>query len=217
MSSTDTPAEGSPRTRVEQLFEQGERAWRAGHYREAVRAFRETLAQAPGHVEARLGLAHSLEGDDNLDAAVATLTEAITAAPDQTEYLALRGALHARLNRLTEAEEDLRRVLRLHPAHGPALVELGDVLLRRGRPVEAVEAFSRSLAVQPDRPGMQLRLGDALNRADRLEDSAVALERALAEAPDNRRAWHLYGRVLDRLERPDDAVRAYRRAQGIDA
>lgn len=217
MSRKDMPAEETPRTGAEDLFKQGEEAWRAGRYREAVRTFRETLARAPGHVEARLGLAHALESDDNLDAAVATLSEAIEDSPDQTEYLALRGALYARLNRLAEAEHDLRRVLRLHPAHGPALVELGDVLLRRGRPVEAVDAFSRSLSVQPDRPGMQLRLGDALNRADRLEDSAVALERALAEEPDNRRAWHLYGRVLDRLERPDDAVRAYRRAQGIEA
>ena len=49
-------------------------------------------------------------------------------APDQTEFLVLRGSILGRLQRYREADADLRRVLRLHPSHAPAQFELGLLL-----------------------------------------------------------------------------------------
>jgi predicted Zn-dependent protease len=107
-------------------------------------------------------------------------------------------------------------VLKLHPAHAPAMHELGIVLMNRGLVGEAAELLQRAMTLQPDRPGIHVALGDALNRASQLPAAAEALAKATERNPSDRRAWHIYGRVLDRLNRPDEAAQAYRRAQGYD-
>ena len=134
----------------------------------------------------------------------------------QTEVLVVRGAIFGRLRRFPEAEADLRRVLKLHPAHAPALHELGLVLLRKGLAAPAAEMFQRSLSLQPDRPAAYLHLGEALNRAGDLPAAAAALERALQLDPTNRLAHNTLGRVLDRLGRPDEAEALYRKALELE-
>lgn len=197
-------------------FSAAEAAWREGRYAEAAAGYARALAAEPGFVEARIGHARSLELSEDPEAALRSLDAALQASPDQTEYLVIRGALRGRLRRYPEAEADLRRVLKLHPAHAPALHELGVVLMNRGLVGEAAELLQRAMTLQPDRPGIYVALGDALNRASQLPAAAEALAKATERNPSDRRAWHIYGRVLDRLNRPDEAAQAYRRAQGYD-
>lgn len=218
----DAPAEsdrtsGDGRKTADAAFAAAEAAWRDGRFADAVSHYAKALEAVPSFVEARIGHARALELTEEPEAALRSLDEAIAASPDQTEYLVVRGALRGRLRQYAEAEADLRRVLRLHPAHAPALHELGLVLLHRGLAQDAAELLQRALALQPERPGLHLALGDALNLAGRYPAAAEALARATELAPDDRRAWHVYGRVLDRLHRPEDAEQAYRRAQGFDA
>ena len=191
-------------------------AWSEGRYRDAAAAWRELLTRDPRLVDARLGLARALEAADQPEAAIVALGEAIELAPDQTEFLVVRGAIFGRLRRFPEAEADLRRVLKLHPAHAPALHELGLVLLRKGLAAPAAEMFQRSLSLQPDRPAAYLHLGEALNRAGDLPAAAAALERALQLDPTNRLAHNTLGRVLDRLGRPDEAEALYRKALELE-
>lgn len=197
-------------------FQAAETAWREGRFGEAAAHYARAAKAAPGFIEATIGEARALELSEKPDAALRVLDEAIAQAPDQTEYLVVRGALRGRLRQYREAEADLRRVLRLHPAHAPALHELGVVLMNRGLVDEAAELLQRAVGLQPDRPGIYVALGDALNRAGQLPAAAEALAKATERNPADRRAWHIYGRVLDRLHRPDEAAKAYRRAQGFD-
>lgn len=201
---------------AEQAFRSAESAWSEGRFPDAVALYAKALADAPTFVEARIGHARALELSEEPEAALRSLDEALVAAPDQTEYLVIRGALRGRLRNYIEAEADLRRVLRLHPAHAPALHELGIVMMNRGLVTEAAELLQRAMSLQPDRPGIYVALGDALNRASQLPAAAEALAKATERNPSDRRAWHIYGRVLDRLHRPDEAAQAYRRAQGFD-
>jgi len=191
-------------------------AWQEGRYRDAAAAYRDLLARDPRLVDARLGLARALEAADQPEAAVAALGEAIDLAPDQTEYLVVRGAILGRLRRFPEAEADLRRVLKLHPAHAPALHELGLLFLKKGLAAPAAEMFQRSLSLQPDRPAAYLHLGEALNRAGDLTGAASALQRALQLEPSSRQALNTLARVLDRMGRPDEAEALYRKAQDIE-
>ncbi len=191
-------------------------AWQEGRYRDAAAAYRELLARDPRLVDARLGLARALEAADQPEAAVAALGEAIDLAPDQTEYLVIRGSILGRLRRFPEAEADLRKVLKLHPAHAPALHELGLLFLRKGLAAPAAEMFQRALSLQPDRPAAYLHLGEALNRAGDLPGAAAALQRAVQLDPGSRQALNTLARVLDRLGRPDEAEALYRKAQDIE-
>ena len=206
-----------PAREEERLVRDALAAWDAGRFRDAAAHYRTILSRDPRQVEARIGLARALEADDQPEAAIATVTEAIELAPDQTEYLVVRGGILGRLRRFPEAEADLRRVLKLHPAHGPALHELGLLLLRKGLAAPAAELLQRSAALQPGRPDAYLHLGDALNRAGDLRGAVVALERALELDPSNRHTYNVLGRVLDRLGRPGEAETLYRRAQGLDS
>ncbi|HET7604348.1 MAG TPA: tetratricopeptide repeat protein [Gemmatimonadales bacterium] len=197
-------------------FAAAEAAWRESRYSDAAGEYGKALAAEPGFVEARIGHARALELAEDPEAALRSLDAALQASPDQTEYLVVRGALRGRLRRYPEAEADLRRVLKLHPAHAPAMHELGVVLMNRGLVGEAAELLHRAMTLQPDRAGIYVALGDALNRASQLPAAAEALAKATERNPSDRRAWHIYGRVLDRLNRPDEAAQAYRRAQGYD-
>ncbi|HEX6643154.1 MAG TPA: tetratricopeptide repeat protein [Gemmatimonadales bacterium] len=201
----------------ERLVREALAAWDAGRFRDAAAHYRAILSKDPRQVDARIGLARAFEADDQPEAALATLTEAIDLSPDQTEYLVVRGGVYGRMRRFAEAEADLRKVLKLHPAHGPALHELGLILLRKGLAAPAAELLQRSAALQPTRPDAYLHLGDALNRAGDLKGAVAALERALELDPSNRHTYNVLGRVLDRLGRPTEAEALYRRAQGLDS
>ncbi|HLS47835.1 MAG TPA: tetratricopeptide repeat protein [Gemmatimonadales bacterium] len=209
--------ESAPTRDDERLVGEALSAWEAGRYRDAAAAYRAILGRDPRQVDARIGLARSLDADDQPEAALATLTEAIELAPDQTEYLVVRGSILGRIRRFPEAEADLRKVLKLHPAHGPALHELGLLLLRKGLAAPAAELLQRSAALLPGRSDAYLHLGDALNRAGDLRGAVTALERALELDPTNRQTYNILGRVLDRLGRPGEAEVLYRRAQGLDS
>ena len=149
------------------LVQAANAAWVEGRYRDAAAAYRELLARDPRLVDARLGLARALEAADQPEAAIAALGDAIELAPDQTEFLVIRGAILGRLRRFNDAEADLRRVLKLHPAHAPALHELGLVFLRKGLAAPAAEMFQRSLSRHTNGPRHRSRYRHALRRKSR--------------------------------------------------
>jgi protein O-GlcNAc transferase len=200
----------------ERLSQSATVAWQEGRYQDAAAVYRELLARDPRLVDARLGLVRALEAADQPEAAIAALGDAIELAPDQTEYLVIRGSILGRLLRFADAEADLRRVLKLHPAHAPALHELGLLFLRKGLAAPAAEMFQRSLSLQPDRPAAYLHLGEALNRSGDFAGAATALQRAIQLDPSSRPALNTLARVLDRLGRPDEAEALYRKAQDLE-
>ena len=211
--AADVPLARGPRDE-DRLYREAESALTGGRPADAVPVYRELLRLDPRHIEGRVGLARALDAVDEPERALDALSEGIALAPEQTELLVQRGALLGRLRRFPDGEADLRRVLKLHPAHAPAQFELGLLLWRKGLAFEAADLFQRSLALQPDRPAAYFYLGDSLNRTGDFAGAVTALDRALQLDPTDRRAAHLMGRVLDRMGRPDEAQEMYRRAQG---
>ena len=182
---------------------------------QAIRPYRDLLELEPAHVEGRLHFARLLDRLEESVEAVDVLSEGLRRAPDQTEFLVLRGAILGKLQRYREAEMDLRRVLRLHPSHAPAQFELGLLLWRRGLVQEAAVCFHRALEFQPDNAKTYYYLGDALNQLGDLPGARAAVERALQVSPDDAKAYHLMGRVLDRMFLPDQAQEMYRRGREL--
>jgi Flp pilus assembly protein TadD len=182
---------------------------------QAIALYRELLLAIPDHVEARLHLARLLERNGELEDAVRTLSTGLRWTPEETELLLLRGSLQGRLRRYREGEADLRSVLRLHPSHGPAHFELGQLLWRKGLASEAASHFSKSLEYQPGNGRVYYYLAEALNLLGDLFGANAALERALEATPQDGRVFHLRGRVLDRLGRPDEARQMYQRSKEL--
>lgn len=155
------------------------------------------------------------EAEGRPDQALALLDEGLDGLPDAVDLLVLRAEILARQRRFADAEADLRRTLRIAPANGQALLDLGRLLWRKGLAAEAAETFDRAAAHQPRNPAAFNYLAEALNQTGQPENAVVALERSLALDPRQPRAYHLMGRVLDRLRRPDEARVAYRRGQEL--
>jgi len=210
-------ATSAPRTPApaERLLERAHALAVGARPADAIPAYRELLAAEPDHLEGRLHLARLLIQLDEHEGALALLTEALSHSPDQTEYLVLRGGIYGHLRRYQEADGDLRRVLRLHPSHAPAHLELGLLHWRKGLAAEAAGHFQRSLEFQPENARACCYLGDALNQAGDLAGAHAALERAVQLDSHDAKAHHLLGRVLDRLGHPDEAREMYQRSREL--
>jgi len=192
-----------------------ERAVAAASPDQAAALYREVLAGSPEHIEARLHLARLLEGGEQLEEAVKTLSLGLRWTPDQVDFLLLRGSLLGRLRRYREAEADLRGVLRLQAAHGGAHFELGQLFWRKGLASEAAAHFEKSLELQPANGRVFYYLAEALNLLGDLARASAVLDRALEATPRDGKVYHLRGRVLDRLGRPDEAREMYQRSREL--
>jgi protein O-GlcNAc transferase len=209
------PTGGRTRTPAELLLEQADALAQGPLPASAVPVYRTLLAAEPGQVEGRLHLAGLLERLDEAGAGIEVLSEGLRLAPDQTEFLVLRGGIQGRLRRYPEAEADLRRALRLHPSHAPAHFELAHLLWRKGLIADSVLHFRRALEFQPDNPRTHYYLGEALNQADDLTGARSSVARALELDPQDAKAHQLLGRILDRLGLPEEAREMYRRAREL--
>ena len=167
--------------------------------------YRELLAAEPAHVEARLRLARLLAQLEEHEQALVLLAETLRNAPDQTEFLVLRGGIYGHLRRYEEADGDLRRVLRLYPSHAPAHLELGRLLWRKGLAGEAATYFRRALEFQPESARTCTTWATPSIRRATWRVRRPRCERALELDPRDAKAHHLLGRVFDRLGRPDEA------------
>ena len=203
------------RRSAERLLERADELAAGAHPGDAAAVYRELLAAEPEHVEARLQLVRLLTRLEEHEVAIHVLGDGLRHAPDQTELLVLRGGLYAQLRQYAEADADLRRVLRLHPSHATAHLELGRLLWRRGLVAEAAGHLQRALEFQPDSARACYYLGDALNQAADLAGARKALERAVELDPRDAKAHHLLGRVLDRLGCPDEAREMYQRSREL--
>ncbi|HEU5169465.1 MAG TPA: tetratricopeptide repeat protein [Gemmatimonadales bacterium] len=211
----EAPHPAPPEPEAARLYRLARDAEQEGRLEDALRLYEQLLATDPLHLDGRIALARLLELLDRPEAALALLDHAIRELPDRTELLVVRGGAYARLRRYAEAEGDLRRVVRLHPSHGPAHFELGLILLRRGLAAEAADAFARAAAHGAAGAPVYTHLAEALNQSGRLDEAVAALHRSLELDPLQARAYHLLGRVLDRLQRSDQATAMYRRAREL--
>ena len=186
-----------------------------GRTTDALRLYRELLAQYPGHLRARNNLALLLDASGDHPGALAELDRALELDPEHTTLLTNRGALLGALGRYAAAERDLRRVLRVEPANVEALFNLGVVMTKKGLWGEAVPHLRHVTELAADRAPAYYYLGEALNHVDDLLGALAAYQRATELQPGNARALYGLGIIYDRLARPDDAALMYRKSREV--
>lgn len=103
-----------------------------------------------GDVRADFEQAVRLLEQDQLEAAIALLTQVTEAAPQLTAAWIDLGMAYARTNDLERAQACLARAIELNPRHPVAYNELGIVQRRAGRFGEARQSYEKALALQPD-------------------------------------------------------------------
>ena len=158
------------------------------------------MADLRDHYPAQLPLLYAAEAEmlseENPEAALTLLDEALGELPDSVELLYARALASERLDQLDRTEADLRRILTLRPEDPDALNALGYTLTdRTDRHEEAFSYIERALAQRPDNPAIMDSMGWVLFNLGRPEEALIYLEQAYALYPDDEIAAHL-GEVL---------------------
>jgi tetratricopeptide (TPR) repeat protein len=136
---------------------------------------------------------------------------------DDSDLLYEQAMVAEKLNRLTEMESLLRRVIALKPDNPHAHNALGYSLAdRQQRLPEARQLVQRALELSPGDPFITDSLGWVEFRLGNRDEALRLLRRAYASRPDTEIAAHL-GEVLWAVGQRDEARRVWREGKARDA
>jgi tetratricopeptide (TPR) repeat protein len=142
--------------------------------------------------------------------------QALEQQPDDDDLRYSRSLLYERMNRIADAEADLRAILQKSPDDARALNALGYTLaVHTDRLDEADQLVGKALAQTPDDPAIIDSLGWVRFRQGRLQEALSLLQKAYAQFPDPEVAAHL-SEVLWDLGQKDQARALWTKAQKDD-
>jgi tetratricopeptide (TPR) repeat protein len=153
--------------------------------------------------------------DNDLPAAESILRPHLHDRPTDVAAIRMMAELAARIGRLQDAENLLRRALELAPGFAPARSNLATVLYKQNRPAEAIAALDTLQETDAGHAGNQNLKAAALGRIGSYEEAILVYEQVLARVPDQPKVWMSYGHALKTVGRQQDGIAAYRRALGL--
>ncbi len=209
------PAERGSATQIERLFSEAKAETRAGRIEEAIRLYREIIAQNPAHVRARNNLGVLLDQIGDHEVALQHFNAAIELQPENSEILTNLGAALASQGRYDEAEAQLRRAARLDPGGVDVRANLGILYFRRGLYSQADLELKWVCEHDPKHGLAHFYRGEALNRMGRIDEALEMLERASHLHPDRPRVYYLMGILYDRKNLKQEAAIMYRKAREL--
>lgn len=175
---------------------------------EARRALLRALELAPS-AEVYYHLSEVYHADDDPEAALKAVDQALALRPDWGEALAQKGAVLRSLEYYEEALPLFDAALVQRPDWAWAHAERGAALQSLDRVDEALEAFRTALTLRPDYLFAIARLGSLLTLLHRDAEALPILERALALDPGNRVALYFQGLANYNLDRYEEALAAF--------
>ena len=152
---------------------------------------------------------------NDLPTAESLLRPYLKRRPTDVAAIRMMAELAARIGRLVDSENLLRRALELAPAFTAARANLATILYKQNKPAEAIaelEAIEREGAANLGHSSLKAA---ALGRIGG-HDEALALYREILDArPDEPKLWMSFGHILKTVGEQQESVAAYRRAIAI--
>ena len=187
---------------AELLFQQAEEAREKGNNAGAVDLYRQALAKRARFAQAHLGLARSLESQENFDEALEELRAARRDRPVYPESWAVEGRIQRSLADSEAALAAYGRALREARGFQPeAHTGMGIVHEDKARHEEAVEAFRKAVAQLSDtEPVLYELLARNLEKLERWKEAVAAYEKYLELAPQGAHASAVNS-IIDQLRK----------------
>jgi len=155
--------------------------------------------------------------EGNLEGALSTLDQGLTAHPDDADLLYEKGVTLERLKRSEEAQDMIRRVIAVDPDHAEALNFLAYALAEARRDLpEALAMAERAVALKPAGHILDT-LGWVYYNLGRFEDARKAVEEASRLLADDPVIYEHLGDILSALGKPAAARAAYQKSLEFDA
>jgi Flp pilus assembly protein TadD len=156
---------------------------RQARLQDAAESYRAALELDSTHVEARLGLAMTLDDLGKHAAAEAECRTLTAAHPRDTRAWSALALTLQHQSRLAESEAAYRRAIAVEPASAPAHHNLGALLVQMERGDEAVTALERAVALGLRSHEVLFNRGRALSQMYRFDEAEHAYVAALALEP----------------------------------
>jgi tetratricopeptide (TPR) repeat protein len=112
-------------------------------------------------------------------------------------------------NRLPEAEQITREILRRSPANPDALHLLAEVMLRSGKLMEGEQLLRQVVSSAPEAAGARHRLATLLLQQNRFSEALLHAEEVLKTDPGNLQFRELKASILAQSGTPDEALSLY--------
>ena len=136
--------------------------------------------------------------------------DAVARNPKDVNMLGLLGAVLVKMRRLEEAEQVLRRTVRLAPTFAKPHEDLGFALLELERHDEAVEVLQKAVRLDPKLEFARFNLGKALALTGKGEEADAAFEASFALSPE--RKLLVQAARLHKEGKLEEAEKLYRQA-----
>ena len=159
---------------VQQAFQRGATAMKAGQLPAAEAAFREAVRLAPTLAEAHLDLGLVLGREGKLADAAESIRHALKLNPQLPGAQMFLGIFLFQENQPDQARTALRDAVRAEPNNTEAMMWLANVELAAGNPARAAAALDRAAELQPDDLNILELRGKAHSEAARESYSRMA-------------------------------------------
>jgi tetratricopeptide (TPR) repeat protein len=194
----------------------------AAVYRDLITLYTSTLTKNPGCWMAHYNLGIVLNGQGDIDGAIAHYRQAIELRPSYSEAHYNLGRLLAQKGQLGDAIAHYQKALELNPADAEAHNNLGATLFASGRADEAVAHYRKALEIQPDYSDASCNLANALLSGGDLDGAIACYSACLALSPNQPEAQYNLASALFRTGRTDEAIAHFQkvlelRPQNADA
>lgn len=165
------------------MLEDGLVFHRMGDYAKAMQVYNDILAREPNYADALHFLGEASYRQGQLNQGLDYLNRAIAISPHHF-YLNTRSMVFLDMGKLMEAEQDLRRVIKVDPNCFEVYVNLSNVCRKR-RDFKSAKKFNAvALKLQPESAVVWNTVGATHMETGELEAAVDAFNKALAYAPD---------------------------------
>jgi len=148
---------------------------------------------------------------NDLPTAESLLRPYLSQRPTDVAAIRMMAELAARIGRLVDSENLLRRALELAPQFTAARANLATVLYKQQRPAEALDELDRITAEGEANLAHSSLRAAAVGRLGGHEEAIALYREVLERRPDDPRIWMSLGHNLRTLGRVEEAIAAYRR------
>lgn len=153
-------------------------------YTEAVGVLKEGLILSPNSIDLRYRLGVAYEAMNRLDDSLKEMEAVLRIDPEHADALNFIGYSYADKGiKLNQAEEMIRKALRIKPGNGYITDSLGWVYFKQNKTDLALRYLKEASAIMPDDPLITEHLGDAYAKAGMIKEALATYRRALKLNP----------------------------------
>ncbi len=191
-------------------------AHQQGRHESALAELAAVAAERPSMPLAYLKRAAIQDELGQLDAAIATLEQAVSEGAGGVFVERELGLLLVRKGRVDEAVRHLQRAEQEGPDRLDVLDALASAYLAAGQSELAERTYRRALSIDDSSVRLHLQLGTLLMLIDRVEEAVDAFRSAVNHGPDVAQAHTGLGLALASSGRRDEAMSSWQRALELD-